>query len=142
MIIHYEFRKPTLHLVLKAYSFNRIEFVPLENVIRASVGEVYPTPINQDSFGRLGQQYEIINQFVSKFEHYLGVKFFPDKVELINKGQPFKCKELKLGQNANGCKTFYAEDLDRAKTKCSLVIAKEEGWFSGEAEHGECKQRG
>lgn len=140
MIIFHEIL-PNLNLILRAYTFNDSEYEPLQNVIRESVGEIPWTPISNDSFGRPGRKYTIVSHLVYRFQSYLGVEFFPDKIVSLNNGQPYRCKELKLGSRATGCKTFYAEDIDRAKTKCSLVIAREEGWFSGEAEEGECKKR-
>ncbi len=141
MIIYHEIL-PNLSLILRAYTFDNSEYEPLQNVMRRSVGEIPWALISNDSFGRPGREYTIARLLVSKFQSYLGVEFFPEKVVSLDKGQPYRCKELKLGSRAVGCKTFYAEDIDRAKTKCSLVIARAEGWFSGEAEEGECIKKG
>ena len=127
-------------LLLRAYSYREEEFMPLENVIRISTNEILLFVLPRDAEDRWGRGYEIRSHLISKFEEYLGVIFGEKIITLKEDGNPYSCKELRVRGGSTGCKTIYAEDIDRAKTKCAL-LAKDEGWFSGEAREGACPKK-
>lgn len=140
MIVRHELI-PGVRLIMRAYTFNNLEFLPLENVIRKSTGQLFGVDISRDEEGRNGRKYEIKHISVPPLEQYLDVRFFTDRIESGDEGESYCCKELKVLGSSDKCKTFRAKDLERAKVKCSLVIAPDEGWFSGEAERGECEKK-
>ncbi|MBT1710753.1 hypothetical protein KK062_21105 [Fulvivirgaceae bacterium PWU5] len=129
---------PSEGLFLRAYSFDDKEFIPLENVFARSIGALIGRLIGPDRDGRKGLEYEIKFRFIKDFERYVGLRFFVDRIEMVDEGIVFRCNELSMRGRESGCRTFRALDLDRAKVKCATVIAREESWFSGDAQEGPC----
>ena len=140
MIIKYSYY-PEKDLFLDAYSFNPVEFIPLENVLLISVTKYSKEYIANDLQNRKGIRFGIQNKLIEKLESYLKIKFYINRIESFEIGDSYKCKELSLSGDAKGCKTFFAEDIDRAKVKCSMKIAPDNNWFSGEAEEGKCDEK-
>ncbi|MEJ0029093.1 MAG: hypothetical protein WDO15_01410 [Bacteroidota bacterium] len=127
-------------LLLRAYSFKEDEFIPLERIIRIATNELRMFILPPDNEERSGRGYEIRSHLVVQFQEYLGVIFGDTGFALKEQGTQYSCKELKVKGGSSDCKTIYAEDIDRAITKCALV-AKDKGWYSGEAKEGSCPKK-
>jgi hypothetical protein len=78
----------------------------------------------------------------AKLQSILGLQFYGEGLEtrvIIDEGNGYRCKEITLRGEGNGCVDLKASTDSEATTKCALV-AQQRSWFGGVASTGTCNR--
>jgi len=130
----------------------------LRNSIKIGLADpVFERTYDKDK--RRGRTYYLLRELVHVMEWELKIRFWrhreggtyttfllerPEEDRWSNRGEvnlgppPYRCKEIDLAGDGNGCENLSAKDIDEATVKCAL-IAHNNGWFGGVAAEGRCE---
>ncbi|MBY0424030.1 MAG: hypothetical protein K2Q22_00205 [Cytophagales bacterium] len=124
-------------LGINCYSFNKMEFQSVKNVLLKSEVKYDESKI-KDKDGRFGVRYILFGLNIGKLERYLKIRFFDKEIE-GNGDTAYRCERIEVLSLSSDCKTIYASDDDSANMICAIA-AKKMNWFGGVAQRGICKK--
>lgn len=132
------------HLILEAYSYDEKELDAVTKVLFALNLSASYKELAPDKVGRTGREYSIHKDKIYLFEQHLDVRFKGTErrtLTLISEEeQGYRCQEICLHGDGEGCINFSAKGDPEAIVKCSL-IASNKGWLGGIASLGSCYKR-
>jgi hypothetical protein len=98
--------------------------------------------LERDGEDRKGRRHSIAIGDVPPLEKHFGIRFQGEgstttMMIVAPPGSGFSCKEISARGSRTGCINLSAQNQPDAIVKCAL-FARQNGWFGGEAEPGEC----
>lgn len=126
-------------LVLNCYSYRDSEFDSVRYVILKANVQAVSELFKSEKDDRIGIRFTIWDENIRRLEKFLKIRFDGFENRMSSGGDsPYRCDRVIMLSQKEECKTIYADDKHSANVICALV-AKDNGWFGGVAEPGQCR---